>query len=283
MRTLADVIEGSKLYLEQRGVASALREAEALVGSVLQLSRLELYMDRQRPLMQHELAPLREALVRRGKREPLAYILGYSDFLGIKISVDKRVLIPRPETELLAATILQHMAQVRCGSALDLCTGSGCLAIAMAKQVDGWKIHGSDISSDALQLAHENATRADAAVTWRCGDLLSPWVGSKFDLIVCNPPYVALSWLQQLDPEVRQEPGLALFAGPAGLDVIDLLAGQVTKFLNPGGRFYMEFGYDQAEYVRQKFSSLGRSTLLPELGGRPRFLLLENGTPEELS
>lgn len=281
MRTLSEVIAGSTSYLAQRQIPAARRESEALVGGVLGLSRLELYTDRQRPIQQEELVRLREALVRRGRREPLAYILGSVEFFGAKISVDPRVLIPRPETELLVSKVVQHMPGV--GRALDLCTGSGCLAIAMARAAPSWEVYASDISSEALDLARDNALQNGASVQWRRGDLLSPWLGMTFDLIVSNPPYVALSWLEQLDPEVKQEPGLALFAGLRGYDVIDQLAEQVMKYLNPGGCFFMEFGYDQPQYVLQKFRGLGRVTLLPELGGRDRFLLLENATPKELS
>lgn len=282
MKTLLEVLRGSQRYLADRQVPDPRREAEQLLMGVLGYSRLDLYCAADAPLEELELQKLRVALERRGRREPLAYILGEVEFAGIQVRVDARVLIPRFETELL----VEHVSRAAAaygpkpdGSPrrlLDLCTGSGCIALGLKHALPGWQICASDLSEEALAVAQDNGQRLGLAIDWRQGNLAEPWQAeAPFDLVVSNPPYVSESWRGRLEPEVRVEPELALFAGLEGMDVLEKLALMTPQLLAPGGQLWLEIGFDQGEKVKKTFASLGSGTLLQDLEMRDRFFRLE--------
>ena len=282
MKTLTEVLRASQCYLEVRRVPDPRREAEQLLMGLLGYNRLDLYCAGDLPLEEPELQKLREALERRGRREPLAYILGEVEVAGIRVKVDRRVLIPRFETELLIEHVRESARNYKPkpdGSPrrlLDLCTGSGCIALSLKSALPDWQIFASDLSPDALAVAEDNGRRLGLPVEWRLGDLDQPWrAAPPFDLVVSNPPYVSEAWRGRLEPEVGEEPELALFAGVEGMAIFERLALVTPQLLAPGGQLWLEIGFDQGEKVQRTFAPLGSGTLLQDLEMRDRFFRLE--------
>jgi release factor glutamine methyltransferase len=226
------------------------------------MPRMKLYLNFERVLTAGELDALRILVQRRGQREPLQYIVGSTSFCGIELAVDRRVLIPRPETELLAErawTFLNSLqgAQTDASIALDLGTGSGCLAIALALRAPGGQIHAVEISGDALALARENAGRHGVAsrIQFHEGDFFSAVPPRlRCDLIVSNPPYIPSARIDTLEAEVRQyEPRTALDGGRDGLDFYRRISAQARAFLQPAGRVMLELDQEGAEATREMF------------------------------
>jgi release factor glutamine methyltransferase len=213
-----------------------------------------------------DFAPRYEELVRRRiGREPLAYIMGRQEFWGLSFEVSPAVLIPRPETELIVEQALSLLTRGANGSTVaDLCTGSGCVAVALATEIDGVQITATDISQAALDVARRNAARHGVAdrIELRCADLLAGLSG-PFDLIACNPPYVADGDRRGLQPEVRDhEPGVALFGGPDGFHVLERLVEGAAAYLRPGGHLLFEFGLGQDERVESLVGRADRLSLV---------------------
>lgn len=206
---------------------------------------------------------------RRAKGEPTQYVLGKAYFMGLEYAVDSRVLIPRQDTELLCETALEYAGMHECKTALDLCTGSGALAVALNK-LGNLAVTATDLSADALAVAQENAHRNDAQVRFLQGDLTKALsVEDRFDLIVCNPPYLTQSEMNDLQSEVRKEPAMALFGGDDGLLFYKRLAQEAKAHLNAGGCLMMEIGCEQGRSVPELFC--GWSTeVLRDLNGLDR-------------
>lgn len=212
------------------------------------------------------------ALLKRESGEPLQYVEGFAYFFGRCFLVDSRVLIPRSDTETLCEAAL---GRLRPGMrVLDLCTGSGILAVTMALEKLGLDVTGADISPDALEVARENARLLGAVVEWAQGDLFGAVSGS-FDLIACNPPYLTQSDMQCLQPEVAREPGLALYGGEDGLDFYRRIALELPDRLNPRGWALFEVGLGQAADVAGMLASLGRTQIIKDICGVERVVLLE--------
>jgi release factor glutamine methyltransferase len=268
--------------LRQAGIEDAELEASLLVGHLLHLSRARVFLD-EAEVADEMRQTFEQALARRLNREPLAYILGEQEFWSLPFCVNRDVLIPRPETELLLETALQTMraegrdpASVR---ALDMGTGSGVIAVVLALELPGAMVATLDISPAAQFVARKNAQRH--GVGSQISFVVSDWLAAIrpqpfFDLVVTNPPYVAREALAGLQPEVsRFEPRLALDGGPGGGEVIRRFAGDLACVLRPAGHFFMEIGADQADFVRDLFSSFTEFTGLAvyaDYAGLPRIL-----------
>jgi release factor glutamine methyltransferase len=208
--TLAEVLKGATDYLASRGVASPRVDAEHLLGRALGLSRIQLYTEHDRPLTDDERARARELVRRRGEREPLAYVLGDWDFRRLTLKTDPRGLVPRPETEIVVDRCLALLDGTPNPRVVDVGTGSGAIALAIAQEVPGAEVHATDVSAEALGLARENAEANGLTVHFHHTDLLDGLDG-PFDLVVSNPPYVDERELAGLEPEVRAwEPRAAL-------------------------------------------------------------------------
>lgn len=256
MKTLGEILQLSSEFLKARNVPSARREAEEILSLVLDQPRLELYMDFQRPLDEKELALCRSYLQRRAKREPTAYIRGQVEFLDCKVQVDSRVLVPRQETEILAAQVVKHLKNDNLeGKVLwDLCCGSGCLAMAMKKQLPQLEVHAVDISSDALQLAMDNARSNALEIFFHQADIREGLGLGMADYILCNPPYISLEEYEELEAEVREhEPQLALVAENHGLEFYQTLKENLPQQVRDGGEVWMEFGHLQGKSVKNIF------------------------------
>jgi len=280
--TVLEVIQRSTGFLARKGVESPRLQVELLLAHSLGVPRLKLYLDFERQLTGANLETVRELVRRRGNREPLQHIIGFTSFCGFEIKVNRHVLVPRPETEMLAERAWQHLAAVNPspGAALDFGTGSGCLAIALAAQCPGAHVHAADISEEALRFARENAALNNLAdkVQFHSGDgfaALPP--GLSFDLIVSNPPYIPSTEIEALPPEVRDhDPRLALDGGADGLDFYRRLAAGAENHLRPAGRMMLESGDGQSEQIRQIFVQHNWvvETVEADYTGRPRILTL---------
>lgn len=269
---------------EERGIRNGRLEAELLLADVLGVKRLDLYLQYDRPLTAEELERFRSAVRRRLRREPLQYILGTAAFRGLELRVDPRVLIPRPETEVLVGAVLEWATSHKAHTVLDLGTGSGAIALALAEEGGFERIVATDVSREALDVARENARLTGLAdgVEFRCGALFDPVGDERFDIIVSNPPYIGESERNTLEPDVREhEPAAALFAGPDGLEVIDALVAGAPAHLEAGGLLAMEIGATQAERVLGRVvatGGYGAARVMTDLAGRQRIVLAERAS-----
>jgi release factor glutamine methyltransferase len=272
----------SGMYLEEKGVDRGRLEAEHLLAHVLGLKRLQLYLQYDRPLDLEELDRFRPLLRRRADREPLQYILGHAAFRELVLAVDRRVLIPRPETEILVDEVLDWAeARGQEGlSVLDVGTGSGAIALSLALEGPFTRVVATDASADALDLARENGrgTGLQDRLDFREGSFFAPLAPDEsFDVVVSNPPYVAESEGPGLEPEVRAwEPGLALFGGPDGLAAIRALVGGAGPHLVGGGLLALEVGAGQSGLVVAEIEGTGayeNVRVRRDLAGRERVVL----------
>ncbi len=261
--TVQRLLDWTREHFRARGLESPRLCAELLLAHVLGCERIELYTrygyvpdDRQR-------AELRALVRRAAAGEPIAYLIGHREFFGLDFTVTPDVLIPRPETEVLVERTIELVRQS--GSSLrmilDLGTGSGCIAVALARHLPDARLCASDISHAALAVARTNAERHGVAnrIELRCGDLFEPWADRlPFDVIVTNPPYISEAELPALPPTVRQyEPRESLVAGPDGLAVVRRILGGIHQALRPGGHLLCELAWNQADAARQLFEQLG--------------------------
>lgn len=276
------MIRWSTDYLGGRGIHDPRLDAELLLADTLGLKRLDLYLQFDRPLLPEELAAYKPRLLRRARREPVQYIAARAAFRDLLLRVDRRVLIPRPETELLVDEVLAYGAGREHLSAVDIGTGSGAIALSLALEGRCFeRLVATDLSPEALALAKENATACGAAVEFRHGDGLAPLRGDRFDVIVSNPPYVGERERPTLEPEVVEwEPGSALFSGADGLDLIRELLRGAPDHLVSGGLLALEIGAEQGGAARDLAAATGAYSSVQvktDLAGRERMLLAIRG------
>lgn len=254
--TTLKVLTWTTGYLAEKGVANARREAEWLLCEATGLDRVGLYLNFDKPMSDEELAAYRGLVVRRGKREPLQHILGSQEFDGLTFEVSPAVLIPRHDTETLLEQALQHAPHPR--SILDIGTGSGCIAIALAKRLPAAAVTAVDLSAAALAVAQRNAELHGVTIELLQGSFFEPVAGRRFELIVSNPPYITTADLAGLQPEVRDfEPNLALHGGADGLDAYRAIIAQAADHLQPGGWLWFEVGAGQATDVAALLAQAG--------------------------
>ena len=236
--TAREAVRGAAARLSGAGVPDPRLDAEYLLAELLGLTRLRLIADGDRELTATEIQAYEAWLARRERREPLQYILGTQPFMGCMLAVSPAALIPRADTECLCEAALEAL---RPGMrALDLCTGTGALAIALKTHCPGAEVCASDLSAEALALAKRNAAALDAEIRFYQGDLFAPLAGQRFDLIVSNPPYIPRGELPGLQAEVLYEPAMALDGGEDGLDFYRRIAAEAPARLTPGGRLMLE-------------------------------------------
>ena len=248
MSTVLETIDGGTRYLEKRGIEDARRNMQMLVARQLGCTRMELYLQFDRPLADADLEPLRQTLKQRGEGIPLQHLLGTVGFHHREFKADARALIPRPETEELAEWILSWDPGAT-SRVLDMGCGSGVIGLTLAAERPAWDVTLADVSPDALALARENAALlATGNVGFVQSDLFSAVVG-EFDGIVANLPYVPESERATMEREVLHDPALALFSGPDGLDLIRRFIPLAISHLQPGGWLVLEIGHDQASQV----------------------------------
>jgi len=273
--TTLGVLDWTTQRFSDAGIAAARLEAQILLAHVLGCSRVQLYTGFDKPLAEPELASYRALIKRRLAGESVSYLVGETEFWGLPFYVDASVLVPRPDTE----TVIEVARTARPDRAaacriLDLCTGSGVIAISLAKEYPTAQVVATEVSPAAAAIARRNAARNGVAdrVDIRDGDLFAPVRGERFDLIASNPPYIASSVIPTLSAEVRREPAIALDGGSDGLAFYDRICAEARAHLTAGGVLIVEHGYDQADAVRARFAAAGftRITLVRDLGKNPR-------------
>lgn len=257
MKSIKEILELSEKYLKEKKVLSPRLSSELIVSYVLGCKRLDIYLNIEKPLLENEIDEIRALIRRRGRGEPLDYLMGYSDFYGCRIELSKDVLIPRPETEEMVSLIEDSLKnEVLDNKVLwDVCCGSGCIAIALKKKFPKLKVFASDISINAIEVASKNASKNGVDVIFKKGDLLEP-LNEKADFVVCNPPYVSEEEYQNLSLEVKDfEPKIALVAKENGLEFYKRMAKDLPSRLRKHGKVFFEIGYLQAGFVKEIFSS----------------------------
>lgn len=285
--SVMELLRWTAEYLAEKGFHNARLNGEMLLAGVLGIKRLDLYLQFDRPLRPEELAEFKARLLRRAKREPLQYIEGEAHFRDLRLRVDPRVLIPRPETEQLVQRVLDWAAARPGLAAADVGTGSGAIALALATEGSFERVVATDVEPGALETARANhaAAAPEAAVEFRLGDGLAPLAGERFDVLVSNPPYIGTVESRSLDVEVRDwEPATALFAGEDGLDVIRRIVAGAHEVLRPGGLLALEIGQGQGEAVSELVraaSGFGDPRVEKDLAGRDRMVLAELETPTD--
>lgn len=264
--TIKALLEWVDPYLKDKGVDAPRLCAELLICHVLKKERIQLYTEFDHIVPPAQLATLRALVKRASENEPVAYLVGKTEFYSLELAVSSACLIPRPETELLVQHAIECLRR-HTGSThvLDLCTGSGCIAVAIAKNVPEAQIVATDICDEALSMAAQNTEKHGLSerVQLLSGDLFDPILppldNGHFNLIVSNPPYVTDAEMTELDPNVRDyEPVKALQAGPKGLDVMERLVAQAADFLTDKGTLMLEIGYRQGPAVQALLEATGR-------------------------
>jgi len=275
-------------YFTDKGIDSPRLSAELLLSHVLGLKRIELYTQFDKAPDKQQLHQVHDLVKRAGQNEPIAYLTGKTEFYSLELNITPDCMVPRPETELLVERAIEFLRTraaenpamqsilqeghipdaARSGTQFvcDLCTGSGCIAVAIAKNFPDASIIATDISSAALGIAASNIEKHNLKerITLLCGDLFDPLIPRlevrKFDLIVCNPPYVSAPEFEALGSNVKDyEPKLALLAGTDGLDIYRRIIKDADRFLKPGAALMLEIGYAQGPAVRELLEQSGAS------------------------
>lgn len=270
--TLLRLLRWTTNFFDEKGIDNPRLDAELLLAHCLELDRVGLYLNYDRPLSADELDMIRPLVKRRGQREPLQYLVGSAEFWSLEFKVTPDVLIPRGDTEILVEEVLSHAAET--GSLLDVGTGSGAIVISLATELTAWQLTGFDISPQALHVARENVEshQLEQRIELVEGNL-AELPQQQYDLIVSNPPYIARIEWDELMPEVRCfEPELALLAEEDGLICYRKLAMQAPQRLSPGGWLLVEIGCRQSIAVKELFSAAGLTNLFvrDDYSGQPR-------------
>ncbi len=279
--TTTEILRWAEGYLLQREVPSPYVDAEYILASVLKCQRRDLLIYPDRTLNDDELKQFNSCIKRRGRREPLQYITGGVEFRGLLFKVNKDVLIPRPETELLVDEVIKSVRKKE-AIILDLCSGSGCIAVCIAKELNNSTVYATDISEGALAVARENAiiNSAGDRITFLPGDLFAAIeslnLKGKVDMIVSNPPYVSAEEMAELQPEIKDyEPASALYGGEDGLDFYRRIIHESPYYLAAGGHLLMEIGYRQALSIKgliQAEKAFRKIEVMKDLNGTDRII-----------
>lgn len=277
--TVLQLLRWTQAHFESQGIDTARLDAECLLAHALGIERLQLYVDFEKPTEPEERARFRELVVRRAaERVPVSHLLGVKEFWSLELKVTGDVLSPRPETETLVEASLAWLPDPNIEyRVLDLGTGSGAIALAIASERPKVRITATDISPRALQIARTNAEQLHLSEGLRLveGDLFAAVPGELFDLVVSNPPYVATTEAAGLPAELAHEPKVALFGGEDGYSVLRRLIANVRDALVPGGAFAVEFGPSQAKQVAKWCSEAGLEgvEIIRDLARRPRVVV----------
>lgn len=261
--TIRALMEWTERHFQQKGIESPRLEAQLLLAHALDCRKTELYTRWDEVIGEDKRSKFRDLIRRRLEGCPVQYLLGYREFFLLQLEVTPAVLIPRPESELLVTEALNHLKLREAPRVLDVGTGSGCIALAVAHRHKSARITGSDISAEAIEVARRNAAKHKLAerVQFVLSDLFASMDSEQFDVIVSNPPYVSAPEYAELGPQVRDfEPRLALDGGPDGYAIYDRLIPAAAERLASGGVLLLEIGFRQEDGVRQRFVAAGLQT-----------------------
>lgn len=289
--TIAQALRWAHSELKASGIEDVRFEAEYLLSSALGCKRHELFLNPGKALSPGEAAAFSDYIARRGRREPAQYIVGHTDFRWLTIKVTRDTLIPRPETEILVEEAVKKAKTLPCSAkpgliAIDLCTGSGCVAVSFSHEVSSSTVYATDISKEALKVAGDNARSCgvEGRIRFCQGDLYSALDGLNLSncasIIMSNPPYVAQADMNSLQPEVRDyEPRAALLGGAQGLDFYRRIIKDAPRYLTTGGFLLMEIGYGQAKDIKKMFEEYGGFAdieVKKDLSGIERVIIAKN-------
>lgn len=290
--TIGALLTWTTQYFTQKGIDTPRLDAEILLAHVLKKERIYLYAHYDEPLNPEELAAFREMVQKRASRLSVAHILGQKAFMGLDFMVSREVLIPRPETEMLVETVLKKAGQDPV-TILDMGTGSGAIILSLLHYLPKARGTGVDISTKALAVAKKNAENLQLTdrVSWQESDLFQQLPETSYDWLVSNPPYLTKKDMQQLQPEVKADPALALYGGDDGLAVYRRLAKESLPYVKTGGHCAVEIGAGQETDVRAIFtaSAYDYEETVKDYGGIDRVLVFTrtqghaSGTPERIS
>ena len=277
--TVRRVLEWTTGHLKKYGSDTPRLDAEILLSHARGCQRIQLYTSFDEPLSDAVRGQMRELVQRRAKSEPVAYLVGQREFFSLSFKVTRDVLIPRPDTETLVMEVLDGVKGSPSAHVLDLCTGSGCVAVSVAKNAKAVRITATDISTAAIAIATDNANRHQVQdrIEFVESDLFAAIPsGRKFDVIAGNPPYIPSAEIDHLDAEVaKHEPRLALDGGADGLEIIRKIVEQAPKFAAPSALLLLEFTPEQADAITQLLEKHGgyhEISIRKDLGLRPRVL-----------
>lgn len=273
MKTLLEILNLSVEHLQKKGVDEPRLSSELIITHVLNIKRLDIYLQFERVLSDEEISKIRTLLKRRSELEPIQYILGETEFYGLKFSVDKSVLIPRSDTEILVQTAVEYIGDKPL-NVFEIGTGSGCIAVSLAKKCKNINITACDISDQALRIAASNAKLNGVAdrIKFINLDILKKVPDEKFDVILSNPPYISKIVIESLDKQVKDfEPLEALTDGGDGLSFYRRIKEIIPEILKQGGSVFLEIGYDQAETIKSIYEkSLKDIKILRDYSGNNR-------------
>ena len=278
--TIGAILKWTGQYFAEKGVENPRLDAEVLLSNILKKERIYLYVEFDKPLLPEELASFRETIKKRVAKQPVAYILGYKEFMGMDFKVTSDVLIPRPDTEILVENALHRLEKYENPTFVDVGTGSGAIAVSVAKlssnNATGIAV---DISSQALAVAKTNAEKMAVAekLEFRLGNLCEPVYNDKFTALLSNPPYIPNDDIIKLTPEVRNEPHLALAGGEDGLDCYRKLIEQGRSLIIEGGFMMFEVGINQAESVvaiAEQYDELEILEIIKDYSGIDRVVVI---------
>ncbi|MGM0437290.1 MAG: peptide chain release factor N(5)-glutamine methyltransferase [Bacillota bacterium] len=251
-------------FFKEQNIPNPRLDAEVLLADLLDMERIKLYVNFDYPLTKNELAEYRKRVVRRAKREAVSYITGHKEFMSLEFEVEKGVLIPRPETELLVENIIDYCEkeELEAPNIVEVGPGSGAIMVSLGHYLSEAKIMGIDISEKAVKLTRKNIKKHELEDRLKVnkGDLLQPLLKrntQNVDIVVSNPPYISDEDMKNLQPEVKKEPSLALAGGKDGLEVYKKLIPQAASVLKKGGLLALEIGYDQGENLKKFINESG--------------------------
>ncbi|MBC3536952.1 peptide chain release factor N(5)-glutamine methyltransferase [Megasphaera hominis] len=280
MWTIGSILTWTTQYFSGKGIDSARLDAEILLSHVLQKERIYLYAHYDEPLNGPELAAYRELVKKRASRLSVAHILGQRSFMGFDFTINRHVLVPRPETEMLVETVMEDVPTDGTASFLDLGTGSGAIVLSLLALRPHCTGTGVDISADALAVARENGEKLGLTerVTWLESDLFAAVPPASYDWILSNPPYLTKEDMQHLEPEVRYDPPQALFGGDDGLELYRRIAAGAAAYLKENGCCAVEAGAGQSQAIARIFTETGAFTLkkiVKDYGGIERVVVCQ--------
>ena len=280
MWTIGSILTWTTQYFSGKGIDSARLDAEILLSHVLQKERIYLYAHYDEPLNGPELAAYRELVKKRASRLSVAHILGQRSFMGFDFTINRHVLVPRPETEMLVETVMEDVPADGTASFLDLGTGSGAIVLSLLALRPHCTGTGVDISADGLAVARENGEKLGLTerVTWLESDLFAAVPPASYDWILSNPPYLTKEDMQHLEPEVRYDPPQALFGGDDGLELYRRIAVGAAAYLKENGCCAVEAGAGQSQAIARIFTETGAFTLkkiVKDYGGIERVVVCQ--------
>ena len=261
---IKELLNRSDQFLAEKGIESSRLDAEVLMADLLEMERINLYVKYDYPLKNAEINKYRKMIKQRAQRIPVAYIIENKEFMSLEFEIKEGVLIPRPETENLVETVINYCRdnEIKNPQIIDVGTGSGAIAVSLAYYLSGAKVVGVDLSAKALKVARSNMEKHELSERMNIlkSDLLSEFIKREIkgiDIIVSNPPYISKEEMEELPPEVKKEPKLALAGGKDGLEVYKKLIPQAGSVLKKGGLLALEIGYDQGDRLKKFINESG--------------------------